>query len=112
MEQPWSAAAAKHVENEEYDPREQEEAFEALTSVLRTVLKDGGRKRAAGEKPPWWCDTSHKRAFHSHFYKYFGLNEMTDRDSGAHALAHLACRALMIAWQDLHGRVDPRTERK
>jgi hypothetical protein len=93
---------------EVYDPKEQDEAVEALTQVIRTVLKDGGRKRAAGTKPPWWKDDSHERALFSHLYKVFGLKETMDKDSGADGLAHLGVRALMLAYQRTHGKVDPK----
>ena len=93
---------------EEYDPREQDEAFEVLTAELRRVLRDGGKKRAAGTKPPWWRDGSHITALYSHLYKWAGKGERVDSDSGAHPLVHLACRALMLAYQETNGLVEPR----
>ena len=75
-------------------------------NLLRSATKDGGKKRAAGTKPPWWCDDEHEAAMFSHLNKW-KHGEQFDKDSGAHPLVHLAWRALAIAYQETHGPVDP-----
>lgn len=91
----------------QYDPKEQDTVIEAFTELLRAVTRDGGRKRAAGEKPPWFADDGHTRALYSHLYKWAGRRERVDPDSGAHPLVHLAWRALAIAYRETVGSVDP-----
>ena len=85
---------------------EQADLLRAFTDMLAVVSRDGGLKRARGEKPPWWCDPSHEPAIFSHLsnWKHGGVR---DKDSGAHPLVHLAWRALAIAYQETAGRVDP-----
>lgn len=77
---------------------EQKEVLDIFCKRLAAVLADGGRKRAKGEKPSWKVDNSHLAAIFSHLNKYFH-SERVDADSGHHPFDHLACRALMIAWQ-------------
>jgi len=89
-----------------YDSREQEMILTVFSEMLGAVTKDGGRKRAAGTKPPWWSDTSHEKAIFSHLSKW-KRGDVKDPDSGAHALTHLAWRALAIAYQETYGRVNP-----
>jgi hypothetical protein len=89
-----------------YDTREQEVVLTVFTDMLRAVTSDGGRKRAAGTKLPWWKDTSHTQAIFSHLYKW-KRGDTKDPDSGVHPLVHLAWRALAIAYQETHGQVDP-----
>lgn len=89
-----------------YDPTEQEILLTAFVTLLRSVTRDGGRKRAKGEKPPWWQDPSHEPAIWSHINKW-KHGEKVDPDSGAHPLVHLAWRALAIAWQETYGQVAP-----
>ena len=67
--------------------------------MLAVPTGDGGKKRAAGEKPSWKVDQSHKAALFSHLYKW-ERGDKVDEDSGAHPLVHLAWRALAIAWQE------------
>jgi hypothetical protein len=68
--------------------------------MLRVATGDGGRKRAAGEKPSWKVDQEHEAAVWSHISKW-KHGEKHDADSGAHPLVHLAWRALAIAWQEM-----------
>ena len=82
-----------------YDPAEQGDVIEIFTAMLREPTGDGGRKRAAGEKPSWKVDPDHERGLFSHLSKW-KAGEVVDRDSGAHPLVHLAWRALAIAWQE------------
>jgi hypothetical protein len=74
--------------------------------MLWAATKDGGKKRAAGLKPPWYADDTHEGAIYSHLAKW-KRGEKKDADSGSHPLVHLAWRALAIAYQETHGRVDP-----
>jgi hypothetical protein len=74
-----------------------------FADMLAACTKDGGRKRKAGAKPPWYEDPSHEAAIFSHLNKW-KHGEMVDRDSGAHPLVHLAWRALAIAWQETNGK--------
>jgi len=80
---------------------EQAEVLREFGTMLASVLRDGGKKRAAGLKPSWKVDTSHMPAIYSHLSKYWH-GEEKDADSGQHPFVHLACRALMIAWQETH----------
>lgn len=89
-----------------YNRLEQDVVLETFTKMLREVTKDGGRKRAAGEKPPWWEDQSHEAAIFSHLNKW-KHGEKVDKDSGVHPFVHLAWRALAIAYQETYGKVDP-----
>jgi len=92
--------------NEIYDSAEQDRLLAAFSEMLAAVARDGGRKRAAGTKEPWWKDDTHLEAIFSHLSAWFhGSN--ADKDSGAHPFVHLAFRALAIAWQDTHGKVPP-----
>ena len=93
---------------EVYDASEQDIVTEVFTAMLRSVTKDGGRKRAAGTKPPWWRDENHRAAIFSHLNK-LEHGERMDPDSGAHPYIHLAWRALAIAYQETFGKVDPVT---
>lgn len=90
----------------DYDPTEQETLLRAFSGLLSQVTKDGGTKRQAGLKPPWYEDSSHEAAIFSHLNKW-KHGELVDPDSGAHPLVHLAWRALAIAWQETHGKVSP-----
>jgi hypothetical protein len=89
-----------------YDASEQGVLLDVFRDMLRAVTKDGGNKRARGEKPPWWRDPSHEAAIWSHINKW-KHGELVDKDSGVHPLVHLAWRALAIAWQESRGMVDP-----
>lgn len=89
-----------------YDPSEQDIILRKFTAMLAEVTKDGGQKRARGEKPPWWRDPSHLKAIFSHLNKWYH-GEKVDRDSGVHPFVHLAWRALAIAYQEMYGEVDP-----
>ena len=75
-------------------------------NMLAAATGDGSRKRQRGEKPPWWKDESHEAAIFSHLNKW-KHGEKKDKDSGEHPLVHLAWRALAIAYQETHGKVDP-----
>jgi hypothetical protein len=92
-----------------FNPAEQDVVIEAFVKMLRAATKDGGNKRARGEKPPWWNDDSHLPAIFSHLNKYFH-GEKVDKDSGASPLIHLAWRALALAYIETHGRVAPNGE--
>lgn len=87
-------------------PTEQDVAIRTFAEMLRQVLSDGGRKRSAGLKPPWWRDDSHEAAIFSHLAKR-KRGELHDPDSGVHPYIHGACRMLMIAYQETYGKVDP-----
>lgn len=75
----------------QYDPSEQDDLITRFTYGLRSVTRDGGRKRAAGEKPPWYEDDSHWPAVFSHYRKHL-LGEKVDPDSGVNPLWHMAWR--------------------
>lgn len=89
-----------------YDASEQGLVLEVFNAMLRAATGDGGKKRAAGLKPPWWRDPAHEAAIFSHLDKW-KHGERQDKDSGAHPLVHLAWRALAIAYQETYGLVDP-----
>lgn len=80
---------------------EQAEIVTELAEMIAAVLRDGGRKRAAGLKPSWKVDGSHFAAIFSHLNKYMH-QELVDSDSGQHPFVHLGVRALMVAWQETH----------
>ena len=88
---------------EVYDPSEQKDIINTFADMLWNATKDGGVKRAAGEKPSWKVDPSHEAAIFSHLSKW-KHGELVDKDSGAHPLVHLAWRALAIAWQETNYR--------
>lgn len=90
-----------------YDASEQDVILDVFKDMLATVTKDGGHKRAAGTKPPWFRDQTHEAAIFSHINKW-KHGEYLDPDSGAHTLIHLAWRALAIAYQETYGKRDPR----
>jgi len=97
--------------NEVYDATEQSVVLRVFMNMLDSVTKDGGRKRAAGTKPPWWRDDSHEAAMFSHINKWkHGVK--VDPDSGVHPLVHLAWRALAIAYRETVGSVDPTATRQ
>lgn len=89
-----------------YDASEQDVLLDVFAAMLRSATKDGGAKRAAGTKPPWWCDDSHLPAVFSHLSKWYH-GETTDSDSGASPWVHLAWRALALGYQETVGKVDP-----
>ncbi len=86
---------------EGWTPAEPEEIIAIFSDMMRQVLGDGARKRAAGSKPSWKVDV-HEPALWSHINKW-KHGERADADSGAHPLSHLAVRAFMIAWQETNG---------
>lgn len=92
---------------EPYDASEQDIIIDTFAQMLRSATSDGGRKRAAGLKPPWYIDGAHEAAIFSHLNKW-KHGEVRDPDSGAHPLVHLAWRALAIAYQESFGKHDPR----
>jgi hypothetical protein len=81
---------------------EQTVVLREFVRMLSKASGDGGFKRAAGLKPPWYEDTSHEAAMFSHLNKW-KHGETLDADSGAHPLVHLAWRALAIAYQESVG---------
>jgi len=89
-----------------YDASEQGLVNEVFKALLASATGDGGKKRAAGLKPPWWRDPAHEAAIFSHLNKW-KRGETVDPDSGAHTLVHFAWRALAIAYQETYGKVDP-----
>ncbi len=89
-----------------YDPSEQDVILKVFGDMLAGVTKDGGKKRAAGTKPPWWRDGSHLKATFSHLARWFA-GERVDKDSGCHPGVHIAWRWLAIAYQETKGPVDP-----
>ena len=95
---------------EVYDASEQDVLARVFAQMLRACTVDGGRKRAAGLKVPWWRDPEHEAAIFSHLNAwYHGV--VQDADSGAHPLVHLAFRALCIAYQETYGKRDPGVHR-
>lgn len=89
-----------------YDATEQEVIMRLFARLLYSVTKDGGAKREAGKKPPWWRDDSHEAAMFSHLNRW-EHDERIDPDSGVHPLVHLAWRALAIAYIETYGQIDP-----
>lgn len=81
-----------------YDPTEQDEVQAIFSDMLRKATGDGGRKRAAGEKPSWKVD-EHVTHIFSHLGKWAN-GECADPDSGAHPLVHAAWRCLAVAYQE------------
>ena len=53
-----------------YDASEQALVLNEFMALLTRVTRDGGKKRAQGLKPPWWCDESHEAAIFSHLTKW------------------------------------------
>lgn len=84
-----------------YDEAEQNEITNIFAEMLDACTKDGGRKRAAGEKVDWRIDKSHEGAVFSHITKW-KRGEKVDPDSGQHPLQHAAWRLLAIAYQETH----------
>ena len=91
-----------------YDASEQEIIATVFALMLQVVTRDGGRKRKKGHKIAWWVDGEHEAAMFSHLSKW-KHEEFCDADSKTHPLVHLAWRALAIAYQDMYGRLDPKT---
>jgi len=89
-----------------YDESEQDALLHAFVELLWQVTRDGGRKRAAGLKVPWWRDDTHAAAASRHVARY-RRGERVDPDSGAHPLVHAAWRYLAVAYQEEKGQVDP-----
>jgi hypothetical protein len=89
-----------------YSTSEQDDVLTIFAVMLKSVTADGGRKRAAGTKPPWWLDRSHEAAIFSHLNKW-KHGERSDPDSGVHPLVHLAWRALAIAYIETTGAEKP-----
>jgi len=89
-----------------YDTREQEVVLRVFHDMLAAVTRDGGRKRAAGTKPPWWQDGGHEAALYRHLERY-EAGEKHDPDHEVHPLVATAWRALAIAYQETRGKVDP-----
>ena len=89
-----------------YDPTEQDVLSRVFTDMLKSVTKDGGTKRARGEKPPWWRDESHEAAMYRHLEAY-ETGESFDPDSGVHPLIGMAWRGLAIAYKQTYGSIDP-----
>jgi len=83
-----------------YDIQEQYELMEIFQELLWKVTRDGGIKREAGSKPPWYLDPSHERGLFSHLAAWKAGVEV-DSESGTHPLVHLAWRALAIAYQEI-----------
>ncbi len=94
-----------------YDPTEQDEVIRTFVVMLRTVTADGGRKRAAGLKVPWYEDPGHWSAFRRHLRRWKS-GERADADSGAHPLVHVAWRALAIAYQESEGCAPPKQQKE
>ena len=82
-----------------YNPAEQDEVLAIFADMLSVVTKDGGNKRARGEKPSWKVDRGHEAALYRHLQRW-ERGDLVDGDSGAHALVHVAWRALAIAYQE------------
>lgn len=80
--------------------------MEVFVLMLRGCTVDGGNKRAAGLKVPWWRDEEHMAAVWSHFRRR-EQGELRDPHSGAHPFVHAAWRMLAIAYQETYGQVPP-----
>jgi hypothetical protein len=93
------------VPKSEYDDSEQDVLMHVFCEMLWAATRDGGKKREAGTKVPWWRDESHMAAVWSHFRKR-ELGQM-DENSGAHPYVHAAWRLLAEAYQETYGQVDP-----
>jgi hypothetical protein len=92
--------------SETYDASEQNVLADVFAYMLRQPTKDGGHKRAANVKRPWWEDDEHEAAIFSHLSAWkHGVKE--DPDSGSHPLVHLSWRGLAIAFQETYGQKDP-----
>lgn len=74
---------------------EQADVLMRFMNMLVLPTCDGGVKREAGTKPPWYADT-HEAQIFSHITKW-KRGELVDPDSGAHPLVHAAWRCLAIA---------------
>lgn len=85
-----------------YDATEQNDIIRIFSEMLWAATKDGGKKRAAGVKPPWFVDGSHWPAVWRHLDAWQN-DEGLDPDSKAHNLIHLAWRALAIAYIETEG---------
>ena len=85
-----------------YDSQEQKVVLEVFLGLLAEVTKDGGQKRARGEKPPWYKDGSHWPALWRHLDAWQN-DEGLDPDSKVSTLVHLAWRCLAIAWIETQG---------
>lgn len=92
--------------SDRYLADEQQTVLRVFQDLLRVPTKDGGQKRKAGAKVPWWLDGGHEGALFRHLARWKS-GALRDADSGAHALVHLAWRALALAYQETYGRVDP-----
>jgi hypothetical protein len=75
---------------------EVESTLDVLVELLRPVVADGGRKRAAGTKVHWTVDPGHEAALERHLDV---VGAGPDADSGACPWVHVAARALMLAGQ-------------
>lgn len=75
---------------------ERQDVLDRFAAELSKATGDGSKKRQAGEKPPWYRDTSHEGAIFSHITKW-KRGEQVDPDSGAHPLVHAGWRCLAIA---------------
>lgn len=91
-----------------YDATEQDVLNRIFLYMLDCATKDGGRKREAGVKVPWWRDDAHEAAIFSHLNKW-KHGELVDAASGQHPLVHAAWRCLAIAYQETYGKRDPQT---
>jgi hypothetical protein len=89
-----------------YDRTEQDKVMRIFADLLWSATADGGRKRARGEKPPWWKDPSHKEHIKNHERRY-EAGERVDPDSKQHPGVHIAWRWLAIAYQETYGCKDP-----
>lgn len=78
---------------------EQHDLLERFLTELAKPTQDGQNKRDRNEKPPWYIDPDHEAAIFSHLTRW-KRGELSDPDSGAHPLVHLAWRALAIACQE------------
>jgi hypothetical protein len=77
---------------------ERDDVLDRFVDELAKATGDGSKKRQAGEKPPWYKDTSHEAAIFSHLTKV-KKGELIDPDSGASPWVHIAWRALALACQ-------------
>ncbi len=78
---------------------ERADLLSRFTAALEKPTYDGQAKRRRGEKPPWYNDDTHEAAMFRHIGRWKSGDKI-DNDSGAHALVHVAWRALALALRE------------
>lgn len=83
----------------DWSPTEPDEIMRAFVEILKLPTADGAHKRQTAGKVSWKVDEGHRAAMYRHLRRW-QEGELVDEDSGAPALAHVAWRALALAWQE------------